>query len=72
MQSPVSMQVEAQRRDAAAPSPPRRMSITPVMTSSAGAVTPAGALTGHASTHLPHRVQASSTSSMRPFKASSK
>jgi len=48
------------------------MSITPVMTSSAGATTPAGVATGHASTHLPHRVQASSISSMRPLKASSK
>jgi len=48
------------------------MSMTPVMTSWAGAATPAGVLTGHASTHLPHRVQASSISSMRPPNASSK
>src|ERR1700726_2087317 len=72
MQSPVSMQVDAQRRDAAGPSPVRRMSMTPAMTSCAGAVTPAGVLTGHTSTHLPQRVHVSIISSTRPFSASSK
>src|SRR5579871_319792 len=72
MQSPVSMQVEAQRRDASGPSPVRRMSMTPETTSCAGALTPAGVLTGQTSTHFPQRVQASTISWMRPFNASSK
>src|SRR5229473_2787588 len=72
MQSPVSMQVDAQRRDACGPSPLRRISITPETTSCAGAVTPAGALTGQTSTHFPQRVHASMISWTRPCNASSK
>src|SRR5262249_25766095 len=72
MQSPVSMHVDAQRRDASGPSPLRRISITPETTSCAGAVTPAGVLTGQTSTHFPQRVHASMISATRPFSASSK
>src|SRR6266436_8750560 len=72
MQSPVSMQVDAQRRDASGPLPLRRISITPETTTCAGAVTPAGVLTGQTSTHFPQRVHASMMSSTRPFNASSK
>ena len=72
MQSPESMQVEAQRRESAGPSPVCRMSITPAMTGTAGAVIPAGALTGHASTHLPQRVQAEFISSTRSSRLASR
>src|SRR5215467_2642615 len=72
MQSPVSMHVDAQRCDAAGPCPVRRISMTPDATSCAGAVTPAGVLTGQTSTHFPQRVHASTISWTRPFSASSK
>jgi hypothetical protein len=49
------------------------MSITPAMTPAAGASpTPAGAVTGHTSTHLPQRVQASIMSVVREASAVSK
>src|SRR5258708_12545124 len=66
MQSPLSMHELAQVREAAGPSPLRTMSMTPPITSTGlAAASPAGGTLGHASTHLPQRVQASSISSTR-------
>jgi hypothetical protein len=49
------------------------MSITPPITSSGAAFSiPAGLTLGQTSTHLPHRVQASTISSVRSAKAVSK
>src|SRR6266498_1444148 len=73
MHAPLSMQELAHLREASGPSPVRKMSSTPVMTSSGSAsARPAGATLGHASTHLPHRVQASSIASTRVLSAVSK
>ena len=47
------------------PSPVRRMSMTPSMTSFGSALTPAGPVTGQTSTHLPQRVQASTIACVR-------
>jgi hypothetical protein len=66
MHSPLSMQEVAQRREASGPSPWRTMSSTPLMTSAGlASARPAGFTLGQTSTHLPHRVQASSMSSTR-------
>jgi hypothetical protein len=73
MQSPLSMQAAAHLRDASGPSPLRTRSSTPLMISSELApVMPAGFTLGQASTHLPHRVQASSMSPTRSSSAASK
>src|SRR5271155_1465042 len=73
MHSPLSMQDAAHLRDASGPWPLRTRSSTPPMTSS-GLVPeiPAGLTLGQTSTHLPHRVQASSMSSTRSPRAVSK
>jgi hypothetical protein len=72
MQSPLSMQDAAHRRDTSGASPPRNKSITPDMTATGDAsLRPAGATLGQASTHLPHLVQASSMSLVRAFSAAS-
>ena len=67
------MQPEAQCRAASLPSPPRKMSMTPPMTpagfSRAAVSSPAAAVTGQASTHLPQRVQASIMVSTRLCRA---
>src|SRR5262249_26741805 len=73
MHAPLSVHAFAHWREASGPVPVRRMSSTPVMTSTGFAsVIPAGATLGHASTHLPQRVQASTISSMRAPSAVSK
>jgi hypothetical protein len=73
MHSPLSMQDAAHLRDASGPSPLRMMSSTPLMMSSAlASAMPAGFTLGQTSTHLPHRVQASSMSSTRSPRAASK
>jgi hypothetical protein len=59
MHSPVSTQALAHLRDASGPSPVLRMSMMPLITATGSALTPPGPVTGHTSTHLPHRVQAS-------------
>ena len=68
MQSPVSAQPLAQAFERA-PSPVCTMSTMPAITSLGAASTPAGAVTGHISTHLPQRVQASIISAVRADKA---
>src|ERR1700742_5241450 len=70
MHSPLSKQEAAHCRDASGPSPDLRMSSTPLMMSfGAASATPAGATLGQTSTHLPHRVQASSISLTRSPRA---
>src|SRR6478609_11390076 len=71
MHSPLRMHAAAHFRDASGPSPVRTISIIPLMISPASAI-PAGATLGQTSTHLPHRVQASSMSSTRAPSAVSK
>src|SRR5215475_12722030 len=64
MQSPLDMQDCAHLRDASGPLPLRTSSMMPPMTSSDFvSEMPAGSTLGQTSTHLPHRVQASSISS---------
>jgi hypothetical protein len=67
------MQAAAHLRDASGPLPVRTSSRMPPITSS-GFVSemPAGFTLGQASTHLPHRVQASSIFSTRSPRAVSK
>jgi hypothetical protein len=73
MQWPLSVQEEAHFREAVGPSPVRTRSMMPVMTSVGDAsAMPAGATLVQASTHLPHRVQASSISPTRSARAASK
>src|SRR5262249_58106317 len=72
MHSPLSMQELAHLREASGPSPVRRISSTPAMTSCGLASIPAGATDGQTSTHAPHLVQAASMSSMREANAVSK
>src|SRR5258705_3773245 len=73
MHSPLSMQDAAHLRDASGPSPLRTMSSTPLMMSpELVSAMPAGFTLGQTSTHLPHRVQASSMSSTRWPRAVSK
>src|SRR5258708_34865579 len=71
MHSPLSTEALANLRAASVPSPCRKMSMTPSMTARGAACTPPGPVTGHASTHLPQRVQASSIASTRPARACS-
>jgi hypothetical protein len=67
------MQDAAHLRDASGPSPLRMMSSTPLMMScELTSVMPAGFTLGQTSTHLPHRVQASSMSATRSPRADSK
>src|SRR5258706_9295839 len=67
------MQDAAHWRDASGPSPVRTRSSTPLMMSSDRvSEMPAGFTLGQTSTHLPHRVQASSMSSTRSPRAVSK
>src|SRR5262245_22040226 len=72
MHSPLSTQAFAHLRDASGPSPVRRMSSTPLITATGSAVTPPGPVTGHTSTHLPQRVQASAIAATRSERAVSK
>jgi hypothetical protein len=72
MHSPLSVQDAAHLRDASPPAPLRMISIIPVMTSTGFAsAMPAGSTLGQTSTHLPHRMQASSICSMQPLSAAS-
>jgi hypothetical protein len=71
--SPLSMQDAAHLRDASGPLPVRTISRMPSMMSSDFlSEMPAGLTLGQTSTHLPHRVQASSISSTRSPRAVSK
>src|SRR5262245_32670303 len=72
MHSPLSTQAFAHLRDASGPSPVRRMSITPLITATGSALTPPGPVTGHTSTHLPQRVQASAIAVTRSERAVAK
>src|SRR5262245_57375734 len=66
MQSPLDMQDCAHLREASGPWPVRTSSMMPPIVSSGFAsAMPAGLTLGQTSTHLPHRVQASSISSTR-------
>src|ERR1700736_4868916 len=72
MHSPLSVQDDAHFRDASGPAPLLIMSMMPVMTSTAFApAIPAGSTLGQTSTHLPHRMHASSICSTRPLSAAS-
>jgi hypothetical protein len=72
MHSPLAMQALAHFSDSAEPLPNRRMSSTPETTAFGSAPpSPAGSAIGQTSKHLPHLVQASSTSSTRLFRACS-
>src|SRR5712691_5833129 len=67
------MQELAHWRDASGPFPDPTISMMPVMTlAGLASAIPAGPTLGHTSTHLPHRVQASSMSSTRAPNAVSK
>src|SRR5436190_24047005 len=72
MHSPVSTQAFAQLRAASLPWPERRISMMPSITARGSALTPPGPVTGHTSTHLPQRVQASAIASTRAERADSK
>src|SRR6266567_3007699 len=73
MHSPLCMHDAAHLRDASGPSPVRRMSrMPPMMSLELTSTIPAGVTLGQTSTHLPHRVQASSISSTRAPSAVSK
>src|SRR5258707_8579236 len=70
MHSQLSMQDAAHLRELSGPAPARPISSTPLMMSSELApAIPAGVTLGQTSTHLPHRVQASSISSTRASSA---
>src|SRR5258705_6669544 len=71
MHSPESTQAFAHLRAASLPSPSRRMSRTPAITARGSAVTPPASVTGQASTHFPHCVQASTMSATRADNADS-
>src|SRR5229473_51470 len=73
MHSPLSIQDAAHLRDASGPAPLRKISSTPlIMSSELAPAMPAGFTLGQTSTHLPHRMQASSMSSTRWPRAVSK
>src|SRR3954466_577227 len=72
MHSPLSMQDWAHLREASGPLPVRTSSrMPPTMSSEVVFAMPAGSTAGQTSTHLPHRVQASSISSTRWPRAAS-
>src|SRR5882762_3672353 len=72
MHAPLRVQDAAHLCDASPPAPPRTTSIMPVITSTGlASAMPAGSTLGHASTHLPHLIQASSICSTRPLSAAS-
>src|SRR5262245_47746887 len=71
MHSPESTQAFAHLRAASLPSPWRRMSMTPAITSRGSPLTPPASVTGQASTHLPHWVQASAMAATRSDNADS-
>src|SRR5690349_5239918 len=71
MHSPESTQAFAHLREASGPSPVRRISRIPEITSRDSALTPPGSVTGHTSTHFPQRVQASTIVATRSASAAS-